>query len=85
MGSNRSNLIQIIPTANKYEVLGNLNDASEAMCNTGGSVEKNMCNKRGPVEKKTYLQKSLRRKVIRRIKGNAKNLITYEQSAKESC
>jgi hypothetical protein len=77
MGSNRSNLIQIIPTTNKYEVLGNLNDASEAMCNTSGSVEKNMCNKRGP--------KSLRRKVIRRIKRNAKNLITSEQSAKESC
>ena len=40
MGSNRSNLIQIIPTVNKYEVLTNLNNASEAMCNTSGSVEK---------------------------------------------
>ena len=31
IGSNRSNLIHIIPTANKYEVLANLNDTSEAV------------------------------------------------------
>ena len=51
IGSNRSNLIQIIPTVNKHEVLENLNDTSEAMCNTSGSVEKNMCNMSGSVEK----------------------------------
>jgi hypothetical protein len=32
IGSNRSNLIQIIPAINKYEVLGNLNDATEYEC-----------------------------------------------------
>jgi hypothetical protein len=40
IGSNRSNLLQIIPTVNKYEVRANLNDISEAMCNTSGSAEK---------------------------------------------
>jgi hypothetical protein len=45
IGSNISNLIQIIPTVNKYEVLANLNDASEATCNTSVSVEKNISSK----------------------------------------
>ena len=75
IGSNRSNLIQIIPAVNKCEVLANLNDRSEAMCNTSGSVEKNMCNMSGSVEK-TYLQRSLRRKARRRIKRKVKNIIT---------
>ena len=72
MGSNRSNLIQIIPTVNKYEVLANLNDVSETKCNTSESVGKNKCNKSGIVEKyvsskiskkkgqKTYQKKSLK-------------------------
>jgi hypothetical protein len=38
----RSNLIQVIPIANKFEILANVNESNEATCSTSASVVSNV-------------------------------------------
>jgi hypothetical protein len=64
-GIRRSNLIQVIPTANKFEILANVNESNETMCSMSASNVSNVTS----IKSKKNEQKKIQR-FLQKTQGN---------------
>jgi len=58
-GIRPSNLIQVIPTANKFEILSKVNDSNEATCSTSTSIINNATSRKFKKNSQKKTQQSL--------------------------
>jgi hypothetical protein len=67
-GINWSNITQVIPIANKFEILSDMNESKEVTCSTSASIINNVT----PIKSKKKCQKKTQR-FLQKAQGN-KNL-----------
>jgi hypothetical protein len=60
-GIRRSNLVQVIPTANKFEILANVNESNETMCLMSASIVSNVTSIKSKKNDSTVSTKNTRK------------------------